>query len=50
MPETMTTGLRRAGYVTVAKVANQLRGLSNSEIASEFFVSEATVKTHVGNM
>jgi len=26
------------------------RGLSNSEIASEFFVSEATVKTHVGNI
>jgi len=26
------------------------RGLSNSEIASEFFVSEATVKTHVGNV
>ncbi len=26
------------------------RGLSNTEIASEFFVSEATVKTHIGNI
>lgn len=26
------------------------RGLSNVEIATEFFVSEATVKTHVGNV
>ena len=26
------------------------RGLSNIEIATEFFVSEATVKTHVGNI
>ncbi len=26
------------------------RGLSNVEIATEFFVSEATVKTHVGNI
>lgn len=26
------------------------RGLSNVEIAKEFFVSEATVKTHVGNV
>jgi DNA-binding NarL/FixJ family response regulator len=26
------------------------RGLSNTEIATEFFVSEATVKTHIGNV
>ncbi len=26
------------------------RGLSNVEIATEFFVSEATVKTHIGNI
>ncbi len=26
------------------------RGLSNTEIAAEFFVSEATVKTHIGNI
>ncbi len=26
------------------------RGLSNTEIATEFFVSEATVKTHIGNI
>lgn len=26
------------------------RGLSNGEIAAEFVLSEATVKTHVGNI
>ncbi|MBO0812016.1 MAG: response regulator transcription factor [Microlunatus sp.] len=43
----LLTGLTEREREVMLEIAN---GLSNSEIAAKFFVSEATVKTHVGRI
>lgn len=43
----MLAGLTEREREVMLEIAN---GLSNSEIAAKFFVSEATVKTHVGRI
>ena len=46
-PDDVDDGLTAREVAVLAEIA---RGLSNSEIAGELFVSEATIKTHVNHL